>query len=199
MNTSSPTPNAHIIHLSILGATVFSIGSKHPMALQKMQGRDFAQFNCTGDEQELTIFAPDISSAEALSFQTEQFRFGLQTYRDVIFLAYRCGSFHGDAPCSWHLNPETGRTEPTPMSSTDSRLGLMVVLVDSTNGIIKDMRLAPLSAKFSQALNAAVTNQSKLPWPGLEEYLKQIQTAYCHWKTPQKMMSGASVRFTEGA
>jgi len=200
MNNSPTSPYAGNNHYWILGSNILSIGAKYPMPPQQMrEGGNFARFNCTGADQDLNIFAPNIDSPEVLRFQTERFEFGLQVYRDVIFLAYRCGPFHGDAPCSWHLNPEDDRTLPSPMSSADARLGLMVVLVDGSNGIIKGMRLTPLSAKFSQALNSAVTDQSQRPWTGMDAYKMQVQAAYGHWKTPQKMMRNAVVHSNEVA
>ena len=199
MNTTSPNPNPQIKQHWILGSTVLSLGSTHPMPLHKMKGRSFARFNCTGADQDLTIFEPNIDSPDALRFQTETFEFGLQTYRDVIFLAYRCGPFYGDAPCSWHLNPTASQVHPIPMSSTDARLGLMVALVDSTNGIIKGLRLTPLSAMFSQSLNGALTNQARRPWVGMDDYKKQVQAGYSHWPNPKKMMRDAPVRSKEMA
>lgn len=88
-------------------------------------------------------------------------------YQDgyMMFLLYRFGKSFvwSDVSYAWHLVPEEQRDLPlSPQEmSKQTRAVLSIVLIESTNGIVKAIRLTSLSPDLTKILHGAILYQAR--------------------------------------
>ena len=171
------------------------VGKTFPIKIQNSPGICYEMR--TGMHQ-LLFIEENINEAAVLEFRKEKLRFGLLSYRDVIFVTARCGTLTGDAPFSWHLLPEDARIPLPALATPESRYILPMHLIEAHSSIVKAMRQVTLSPQFSRELRATIDTQAKRPWIGGKAYDRQITSAYQLWTNHNKMMSACTCRCVGG-
>ena len=152
-----------------------------------------AQFNYRCGAAELCLFYDSPGNFEIASIREGIARFALVPYHDVVFLLYKFGEEvnWSDAPYSWWLLPESERIPPPTGLTPQTRALLHVMLINSSDGILKAVRVTTLSPAFTRTLFSDVRRQIARGWPGEQAYDRQIDQAYAIWPTPRAMLSGA--------
>jgi hypothetical protein len=116
------------------------------------------------------------SKDEIESIQSGSAEFGLFIQEPVIFLLHRFGEMlWQDASYSWWRVAKDHRHVPD-LSPAFHAL-LKVVLIDSSNGIVKAMRALTFSAEFTHRLHKEIIGQIESPWDA-EQHDRIINSIY---------------------
>lgn len=158
----------------------YAVGDK----IEKYIGRD-----------EGTLFDVDDGGATLLVFfdrptkdEIEQFRTGRNfevrfcQLRNIIMITSKIGNLNWmDAPYTPHLSKNLSKF---PIVSEGQGLSLTLILIDSSNGEIKSMKLIGLSTKFSQELIAAIMEE-KVKSFDLSEYNSSLNRVFTTYTTKE--------------
>jgi hypothetical protein len=130
-------------------------------------GAEFA-FGPAGHE--LTLFHPGITPDVVDAVRRGPAEFALIVRPPVIVLAYRFGDSipWGDAPYSWHLQPEFRQLVPAAVVAPDARALLWITLVGAEDGIIHAQRGMTLAPAFTRELHDAVRAQAMNPFDPID-------------------------------
>jgi hypothetical protein len=156
------------------------------------------EYNYRQGAHELRAFLPNLRPWEVEAIREGPCEFALAVERDVLFLLYHFGKAlpWSDAPYSWHLVPEDQRTLPEPAGLVEPHDTMQIVLVDALTGIVKALRMVSFSPAFTVALRSAIRDQAARPWPGGDEYNRQLDAIYGHYSSEQLL--ARAVSRTEG-
>ena len=126
-------------------------------------GAEFA-FGPAGHE--LTLFHPGIRPEVVDAVRLGPAEFGLIVLPPIIVMAYRFGDAipWGDAPYSWHLQPESRRLVPASVVAPGARALLWITLVGTEDGIIHAQRTMTLAPAFTRELHDAIRTQAMKPF-----------------------------------
>jgi hypothetical protein len=147
---------------------IYRVGEPfHPGHPEWPSGAEFA-FGPAG--YELTLFHRGIAPAVEDAVERGPAEFALIVRPSVIVLAYRFGDAipWGDAPYSWHLQPEFRRLVPEAVVATEARTLLWITLVGADDGIIHAQRGMTLSPAFTRELYDAVRIQAMSPFDPID-------------------------------
>jgi hypothetical protein len=162
------------------------------------------QYNYRAGHHELIMFLPNLSALQVQDVMDGRCEFAFLEAGDVIVLLFRFGGTMpwGDALYSWHLirqrNPEEA-TIPDVDGTEAARILLHVFLVEANTGILKGVRDVSLSPAFSAVLQAAIVRQAERPWPGGEEYARQVEELYRKYPRTRDMLRDAAAKTRGGA
>jgi hypothetical protein len=122
------------------------------------------QFNFRENTFELVIFLDKPTLGEQLDIGRGSYEFGIFLFDEVIFFLSKFGRMPwSDSPYSYHLLKPDMKTA-LPVLYDGQRIILNVVLVDSSNGIIKALRTISLDYEFSVKLVWLIGNQIEQPF-----------------------------------
>ena len=143
------------------------------------------EYNYYKSGHDLRLFLGEPSLEEIKSVQSGRAEFGLVVERDLIILLYQFepGLPWSEAPYSWHMVAESLRTLPELEWVPETHAQLRTLLVDANTGILQATRIVKFSAEFTQAIHAAIIQQSKRPWPGEAAYDQQINELFQQFST----------------
>lgn len=152
-----------------------------------------AEYNFHSDQHELLIALPSLSSKEIENARKNGINFALFVEQDILILLFEfVGAIPwSDAPYSWHLVKDEFRSIPEEIQP-GQRVGLNIILVESTTAIVKGIRLLSLPTDFSLALNQAILNQIQRPFP--DDYDQQLQAVYSRYPTSEVLSAHAQVK-----
>lgn len=145
----------------------------------------------------LMFFYNDIAPHEPEALSEGEIRFGLYPAGDhTFFLLHSIEGFTqgwADAPYALGvLSPEN-----RPKHDRDPTTGYLFsfILAESTTGIIRAMRAATVTPRFSQRLDDALKRlENNLPDFSREKHDAEIQAAYRRFPRPYDMAKGAVVK-----
>lgn len=119
-------------------------------------------FNYDGNWR-LVFSYPNLSKRELKDLETGECKFGAFVEDGILFFLCRFGKSFGwgDCPYNWWLLPEP---RPVPATENDeSRILLMVDVVDSDTNITLAMRAVTIPPAVTKAIVDAIVRQSQLP------------------------------------
>lgn len=176
----------------------------HPYHPDRKVWPQASQLNWRGGELELVLFFDRPSRHEVEAVRVGRSEFALYDADDLVVVSYRFDGKRAtvpwsDAPYQWHLVPVADRVlppEPEAMT-TETRVGLHVVLVNAMGGLIEALRLVTLSPEFTQALFAAIRRQAERPYD-TTTYDRTLDTLYRRY-TSEQLVAASSVRCEGGS
>lgn len=125
-----------------------------------------AEFGFGPAGHELTLFEPAIGPGRAADVGRGPAEFALIVAPPVLVLSYRFGAsgVWGEAPYSWHLQPEFRRLIPAAAVAAEARALLWITLVGADDGVIHAQRGMTLAPAFTRALHDAIREQAVRPF-----------------------------------
>lgn len=118
--------------------------------------KEETRFDYTQAGAKLEIFFNRPTIQEIRDITKGELRIGFAEVQDIIFMLFRFGKGEFmDAPYTVHLSVPFEFEELV----ENSGYGLLITLVDASNGILKGMRLVGFSNEFSKAFRQVVERQ----------------------------------------
>lgn len=142
---------------------------------------DNVQFDMADDGAVLLVTFNGINQNEVEQFTSgKRFEIRFTEIYGVIMVTVKIGSLNWmDAPYTPHLSKDlTKFTIP----QTNEGLALKIILIDSSNGEIKNIRMVGLSEKFTRNLFGAVMDQKLEPFDN-HDYNQRIDRIYATYPT----------------
>lgn len=151
------------------------------------------EYNFHSGQHELLIALPSLSTREIENIRKNGINLALFVEQDILILLFEfVGAIPwSDAPYSWHLVKGEFRSVPKEIQ-LGQRIGLNIILVESTTAIVKGIRLIDLPTDFSLALNRSILDQVQRPFP--DDYDHQLQAVYSRYPTPEVLSAHAQAR-----
>lgn len=152
--------------------------------VDKFKGRpDEVHFDLADDGATLIIFFSSPTEKEVEQFSAgKKFEIRFLEMHNQIILTTKIGDLQWmDAPYSPHLSQHLTRLS-TPDDNTG--LGLTLMLVDSTTGMIKSLRLIGLSPKFTKDFFRTVNQNKSKPF-NKAEYDVTLNRIFAAYSTNQ--------------
>jgi len=159
------------------GWSILSVGK--PYIEGRTSWPEHVEYNYRGGGHELRLFYPNLTPAELEAFQGGPARFALAVRDDVIFFCWKFGDLPwADSTYSiWNVDSEE-RTAPPEWAETAARALLVVIVIESTSGLVAGLRALTLSPHFTLRLHNAIREQLGRPWPGDLAYGAQCLRVY---------------------
>lgn len=175
---------------------LLSVGKPYiPSRTRWLEATDY-NFRC--GSHELRLFFESPSDTEVRAITNGRAEFALYVEGDVIVLCYRFEPMGwSDQSFTWHLVPEDQREEP-PDAHGAERATLAVILVDAISGLVRGLRIVTFSAEFTRDLHDAIRAQARRPWPGENEYGRQLSSIYARLRTSDEIAYAATSRCAGG-
>lgn len=142
---------------------------------------DSVQFDISDSGAVLLVTFNGINQDEVEQFaSSKRFEIRFTKIYGVIMVTVKIGSLNWmDAPYTPHLSKDlTKFTIP----QTDEGLALQIILIDSSNGEIKSIRVVGLSEKFTRSLFGTVMEQKLEPFDH-NDYNQRINRIYATYPT----------------
>jgi len=176
--------------------TMYVVGQ--PYVPGRTQWLETVDYHYRVGGHELRLFFESPSPTEVAAVSEGRGEFALYAEDDVIFLGYRFEPLGwSDQPFSWHLVPEDERILP-PEDHPEARAMLFVILVDALTGLVRAMRALTFSPAFTRALHGAIRAQAARPWPGNDEYARQLRALYGRLGSSDALAAQAQARCVGG-
>lgn len=135
----------------------------HLYMIGQTQFPESSQYNYRGGAHELVLFFNHPSQEEVNAVATGEATFAITFERGILFFCFQFGRVidWSDAPYTWHMVPSDQQVPPPELGDLERSL-LTIVLVDSTTGIIKALRVVTLSHQMSAKLFEDINAQRRL-------------------------------------
>jgi hypothetical protein len=145
------------------------------------------EFNFSRIGYELRLFYDRPSKAEIKAIKKGAAQFKLLIHEKIIFLLYKFNPLPwGDAPYSWWAVPLNYRIEPEKITK-GTKILLQIILIDSTTGIVKAIRVKTLETELSQKLYAAIKEQMSQKISN-RDYENSVNRAYVKYANTSDMV-----------
>lgn len=152
---------------------------------------DGFQWSLSEDGAELFVFVDAPTTDEVESVRTGSGRFALIAGDHALILAHRFGTMPwSDAP--WQACRQIDRTAGLIDVPPGQRLPVLVLLVDSTTGILRAIRLGTWDAAFAVAVSAAIRRQLRNQSTN-EQGAAEIAAWYREYPTPEALVERADI------
>jgi hypothetical protein len=158
---------------------MFSLVIGQPYDLTTTEWPEGCHYNFDDSGHWLHYMFHNPSKVEIESIQGGAAQFALYVEDPCIFLLHQFGGMlWNDTPYSWWLVSEEHRTLPDTNPTLHALL--KVVLIDSSNGIVKGLRALTFSAEFTLRLQQEIRRQAVMPWSRVkhEEVIQSIYQTY---------------------
>lgn len=135
----------------------------------------------------LIICMPELTEREVEAARKGRVELALYEHPPVIFVLHKIDGLLGwsDSPFSVRLcRQEIDLTAPI---EDGQGLGLQIVLVESTTGVVRALRLVGTSTEFARELRSAMVRQTIRPFSS-EEYDRTIGNVYTMYTSKQLVM-----------
>ena len=144
--------------------TLLQVGK--PYIETKRHWPEGIDYNFRSGQHELRIFYRTPGRSEIETIARGDARFSLSVIGPNIILSFKFdGLGWQDASYNWHLVPEDQRILPELPKNPEERATLVIILIDAETGIVKALRYASFSTRFTQKLHEAIIEQSQKPLP----------------------------------
>lgn len=177
-----------------------SVGKPYTPHITNWSEGAFCHF--VGGHYELIVSMRHPKPAEIMAARKGEAEFALVYERGVIFLLYRFGAAlpWSDAPySSWLLRPDQRPCPPTELS-TETRLALIVTLIDAADrGTVKALRFITFSPAFTASFYDALRRQTGERWAGQAAYDRTLSDLYRQFPTTKSLLKRAIARTKGGA
>ncbi|MFH1778016.1 MAG: hypothetical protein ABH952_10720 [Candidatus Omnitrophota bacterium] len=126
---------------------------------------------------------PNLTSDEIDSFENCDIEFRFTEILGIIYFLVRFSEFTSwsDAPYSWHIVDDNYKDIPLLDIPHGEGACLFLILVDSSDKLIKKTRLIGLGHDFTLGLHSLIIRQSKTSFHGIDLHLencKEIENNY---------------------
>ncbi|WP_433678724.1 hypothetical protein [Nocardia sp. CA-119907] len=131
------------------------------------------------------------TDTEVIAVKKGATRFALLAGQHALILAHRFDPMPwSDAP--WQVVRQTNATAGLPLIGADGRLRVTVFLVDANTGIIAAIRGTTWTARFVEAVRAAIRTQS-LNHSTEAQGAAEINAWYQRYPTSDKLVAAADI------
>lgn len=139
------------------------------------------RFELSDDGAVLQVFIQNPTENEIEQFASRnRFEIRFIEIYNVIMITAKIGSLNWmDAPYSSHLSNELNKFQ---LPNENQGLALILVLIDTLTGEIKNLRLLGLSEHFTKNLFCAIMEQKIKPF-NIEEYRMGVSRIYASYST----------------
>lgn len=150
-----------------------------------------AEWRLSEDGVELLLFMAGPTDEEVEDVRAGRSKFALVAGEHALVLAYRFGSQPwSDAP--WQACRQTDLTAGLIDGPTGQHLTLMVYLIDSTNGILKAIRMTTWNGDFAGVVSRAIRRQLRNQSTD-EQGAAEIAAWYQRYPTTKKLVEHADI------
>lgn len=145
--------------------------------------QECVQFDISDDGATMFVFFENPTLEELNQFKSGKiFEIRFAELYGVIMITAKIGNLNWmDAPYNPHLSKNLTKFE---LSNANKGLGLTLVLVDTSTGKIKHMRLLGLSERFTKQL-FWIAMEQKMGYFDMIEYNKSINRIYSMYSTEE--------------
>jgi len=138
----------------------FDVGKEFPLA--NCRGLEGFFFSYHGDTvATLTGAFPNIAAREVDMLTLNHGQIGLFMYEEIIFLSFKFGELNGDFAYSVHMSGEP-KDIIVPYAEDGKGLGLGIFAVDSTNNVLKGMRMCGLGSQWTRTFGQMIESQKRM-------------------------------------
>jgi hypothetical protein len=177
--------------------TKLEVGKRyHPDLPSWPPGTNY-NFRCGAHE--LLVVLSRLSAGEIVAASQGLASFGLIIEPPLITLLFHFGGTPvslgwGDACYSWWMVSPDGRVLPPPLETLteESRVPLLVNLVEARTGVLVSQRLVTFTPGFSRALLGAIHGQAAGPPVSQADYNRAVNHLHLKYPNPVDLMSHPS-------
>ncbi len=154
-----------------------------------------AEYNYRSGEHELRIFFPHLTRPEIDAVARASVRLALYTEgHDLLVLLWRFGDQPwADAPYSWWRVDENERLPLPEDPPAGLSVPLSIILVESTNGVLRALRVVSPTHDFARALCQAIQRQAATPLD-TARYEAHVASLYRRYPTSEVLAAHAQHR-----
>jgi hypothetical protein len=164
---------------------------------------EVADYKFCGGGHELRLFIADLTPWEVEAVRSGPIEFGLLADHPVLFLGVRfldpAGKVVMSFDCSytWHRVQSPQRVLPPPAEEVSPELRALcqIILVESTDGLVRVLRGVTFSPAFTRAIHKVIGDQAALPYDQAEH--NQAVEAMLRFTTDE-LWAKRTIRCREG-
>lgn len=177
--------------------SLYQVGK--PYSTTKKHWPEGIDYNFRSGQHELRLFFRSPLSQEITAIKNGPAQFALSVIGDIIFFCFKFGDLEwSDCGFSIHLVPDNERTLPDIPKTNQERALLSTLLIDAETGILRVIRATTFSSRFTRILHQAIIDQAGRPYPGDNEYQRQIDQIYQKYRSKDLAKNHALARCRGG-